>query len=100
MLPWRRRAGAEPFWRFEQFRIAGRSQGRARTSPSGEKCREQPEDITGGGKKLAAYENAKLASNFNPQDRDENTDYYIAKLDDLMKKFATLVPAPAQKQLL
>ncbi len=56
--------------------------------------------ITGGGKKLAAYENAKLASTFNPQDRDENIDYYIAKLDDLMKKFTTLVPAPAQKQLL
>ena len=56
--------------------------------------------ITGAGKKLAAYENAKLASNFDPQNRDENIDYYIAKLDDLMKKFTTLVPAPAQKQLL
>jgi len=56
--------------------------------------------ITGAGKKLAAYENAKLASNFDPQNRDENIDYYIAKIDDLMKKFTTLVPAPAQKQLL
>ncbi len=56
--------------------------------------------ITGAGKKLAAYENAKLASNFDPQNRDENIDYYIAKLDDLMKKFTTLVPPPAQKQLL
>jgi DNA polymerase, archaea type len=56
--------------------------------------------ITGAGKKLAAYENAKLASNFDPQNRDENIDYYIAKLDDLMKKFTTVVPAPAQKQLL
>ena len=56
--------------------------------------------ITGAGKKLAAYENAKLASNFDPQNRDENIDYYIAKLDDLMKKFTTFVPAPAQKQLL
>jgi DNA polymerase I len=56
--------------------------------------------IIGAAKKLAAYENAKLASNFDPQNRDENIDYYIAKLDDLMKKFTTLVPAPAQKQLL
>jgi DNA polymerase, archaea type len=56
--------------------------------------------ITGAGKKLAAYENAKLASNFDPQNRDENIDYYIAKLDDLMKKFTTVVPASAQKQLL
>jgi len=56
--------------------------------------------IIGAAKKLAAYENAKLASNFDPQNRDENIGYYIAKLDDLMKKFTTLVPAPAQKQLL
>ena len=46
--------------------------------------------ITGAGKKLAAYENAKLASSFDPQNRDENIDYYIAKLDDLMKKFGGL----------
>src|SRR6267378_2486488 len=56
--------------------------------------------ITGTGKKVAAYENAKLASNFDPQNRDENVDYYVAKLDDLMKKFTTFAPAPAQKQLL
>ena len=56
--------------------------------------------ITGAGKKLAAYENAKLASTFDPQNRDENIDYYVAKLDELMKKFTTFVPAPAQKQLL
>src|SRR6266478_3347217 len=51
-------------------------------------------------KKVAAYENAKLASTFDRQNRDENIDYYVAKLDDLMKKFTTFVPAPAQKQLL
>src|SRR5207245_9488724 len=34
--------------------------------------------ITGATKKLAAYENAKLASNFDPQNRDENIEYYIA----------------------
>ena len=43
--------------------------------------------ITGTTKKVAAYENAKLASAFDPQNRDENIDYYIAKLDELVKKF-------------
>lgn len=56
--------------------------------------------ITGSGKKLAAYENAKLASTFDPQDRDENIDYYIAKLDELVKKFGGVVPAPEQVPLL
>src|SRR5213596_981497 len=41
-------------------------------------------------KKVPAYEAAKLASEFDPQNRDENVDYYIAKLDDLVKKFATI----------
>jgi DNA polymerase elongation subunit (family B) len=39
-------------------------------------------------KKVAAYEAAKLVANFDPQARDENIDYYVAKLDDLVKKFA------------
>ena len=39
-------------------------------------------------KKVAAYEAAKLASDFDPQNRDENVDYYVAKLDELVKKFA------------
>jgi hypothetical protein len=51
-------------------------------------------------KKVPAYQGAKLASEFDPQNRDESIDYYIAKLDDLMKKFTTGVPAPPQKQLL
>jgi DNA polymerase, archaea type len=55
--------------------------------------------ITGAGKKVAAYESAKLASNFDPQNRDENIDYYIAKLDDLVKKFAIMIPAPEQETL-
>src|SRR6059036_2618218 len=51
-------------------------------------------------KKVPAYEAAKLASDFDPQNRDENVDYYIAKLDDLMKKFAgvTAPPASSAKQ--
>jgi DNA polymerase I len=54
--------------------------------------------ITGTGKKVAAYENAKLASNFDPQNRDENVDYYVAKLDELMKKFAGLTEKTATAQ--
>src|SRR5262249_18897236 len=41
-------------------------------------------------KKVPAYEAAKLATEFDPDNRDENVDYYIAKLDDLVKKFSNL----------
>jgi len=49
--------------------------------------------ITGTTKKVAAYENAKLASDWDPEARDENIDYYAAKLDELMKKFAGFTDA-------
>lgn len=53
-------------------------------------------------KKVPAYEAAKLASAFDPENRDENVDYYTAKLDDLVKKFSgltTTASAPKQKSL-
>jgi len=53
-------------------------------------------------KKVPAYEAAKLASEFDPQNRDENVDYYVAKLDDLVKKFSSLTAvasAPKQESL-
>ena len=53
-------------------------------------------------KKVPAYEAAKLASEFDPQNRDENVDYYVAKLDDLVKKFSSLSAAastPKQETL-
>jgi DNA polymerase elongation subunit (family B) len=56
--------------------------------------------ITGNTKKVAAYENAKLASAFDPQNRDENIDYYVAKLDELVKKFANVTPATAKQETL
>ncbi|MGH8102528.1 MAG: DNA polymerase domain-containing protein [Chthoniobacterales bacterium] len=46
-------------------------------------------------KKVPAYEAAKLASEFDPQNRDENVDYYIAKLDELVKKFSGLTTTAA-----
>jgi DNA polymerase, archaea type len=53
-------------------------------------------------KKVPAYEAAKLASEFDPQNRDENLDYYVAKLDDLVKKFSSLITvasSPKQETL-
>lgn len=53
-------------------------------------------------KKVAAYEAARLASEFDPQNRDENVDYYVAKLDELVKKFAGITAvtnAPQQESL-
>jgi DNA polymerase elongation subunit (family B) len=53
-------------------------------------------------KKVAAYEAAKLVTDFDPQARDENIDYYIAKLDELVKKFAGVaatVAPPKQESL-
>jgi DNA polymerase, archaea type len=50
-------------------------------------------------KKVPAYEAAKPASEFDPQNRDENVDYYVAKLDELVKKFSSPVAtASAQTQ--
>src|SRR5881392_105451 len=53
-------------------------------------------------KKVPAYEAAKLASDFDPQNRDENVDYYVAKLEELVKKFRTLITmtsTPKQEDL-
>jgi DNA polymerase, archaea type len=53
-------------------------------------------------KKVAAYEAARLASEFDPANRDENVDYYVAKLDELVKKFAGVTAtasAPKQETL-
>jgi DNA polymerase, archaea type len=53
-------------------------------------------------KKVAAYEAAKLASEFDSQNRDENVNYYVTKLDELVKKFAGIradVAGPKQESL-
>ncbi len=55
--------------------------------------------VKGTPRKVAAYEAAKLASDFDPQNRDENIDYYVAKLADLVKKFSTFIPAAEQETL-
>jgi len=53
-------------------------------------------------KKLPAYEAARLATDFDPANRDENVDYYVRKLDELVKKFSDLTAtasAPKQESL-
>jgi DNA polymerase I len=55
--------------------------------------------ITQTSKKVPAYEAAKLASEFDQQNRDENVDYYVGKLDELVKKFSAMIPAPEQETL-
>ncbi|CAN5642494.1 hypothetical protein BH20VER1_BH20VER1_05460 [soil metagenome] len=45
-------------------------------------------------KKVAAYEAAKLASDFDPQNRDENVDNYAGKLGELVKKLVASALAP------
>ena len=66
--------------------------------------RYQPGDqiryyITGDKRKVSSYENAKLASDFRPDQRDENVEYYVGKLNELVGKYAdfaeiTVPPAP------
>jgi hypothetical protein len=51
-------------------------------------------------KKVAAYEAAKLVSGFDPQNRDENVDYYVGKLDELVKKFGGLGTGAAKQESL
>jgi len=48
--------------------------------------------ITGSKKTVTAYQSAKLASEWNPANRDENIPYYVGKLNDLVKKFRSFLP--------
>jgi DNA polymerase elongation subunit (family B) len=51
--------------------------------------------ITGSKKTVKAYESAKLVEEWDAKNRDENTAYYLAKLDELAGKFEAFVPASA-----
>lgn len=50
--------------------------------------------VTGTKKKVVAYEAARRVEDWNPAQRDENTEYYIAKLNELAAKFADYAPKP------
>mgnify|MGYP000215210327 CR=1 FL=1 len=49
--------------------------------------------VTGTQKNVPLHENCKLAAEWNPEDRDENTAYYLAKLEALYRKFGGAEPA-------
>jgi DNA polymerase elongation subunit (family B) len=51
--------------------------------------------ITGTKKTVKAYESAKLVEEWDPKNRDENSAYYLAKLEELAGKFEAFVPASA-----
>ena len=53
--------------------------------------------ITGTKKKVSSYENAKLASEWREENRDENVEYYVSKLDELSKKYEEFTGALAAK---
>jgi DNA polymerase elongation subunit (family B) len=48
--------------------------------------------ITGTRKKVVAYEAARMISQWNPTLRDENVEYYAAKLKELSAKFEAFAP--------
>jgi DNA polymerase I len=54
--------------------------------------------ITGAKKKVVAYEAARLVSEWSVETRDENVEYYVAKLDELAKKFEGFGAAPGGQQ--
>lgn len=54
--------------------------------------------ITGIKKKVVAYESARLLAEWNAEARDENVEYYVAKLDELAKKFEGFGTEPAGQQ--
>lgn len=48
--------------------------------------------VTGRGKGIALYENCRPISAYDPARPDENADYYIDRLDQLLKRFAPFLP--------
>ena len=55
--------------------------------------------VTGSKKSVAVHSSAKLVSEWNPDNRDENTAYYLAKLDALIGKFDSMAAADADRNL-
>ncbi|MBP5182018.1 MAG: hypothetical protein J6331_03205, partial [Lentisphaeria bacterium] len=48
--------------------------------------------VTGTKKKVSVVENSKLLSDAREEIRDENTAYYLDKLEELRRKFAPFLP--------
>jgi DNA polymerase elongation subunit (family B) len=52
--------------------------------------------VTGTKRNVKAYENCKLASEWDPAHPDENVGYYKTKLEELLEKFKAFLPNPPQ----
>ena len=52
--------------------------------------------VTGTRKSVTAYENCKLASQWDQNQPDENVAYYKSKLEELMEKFREFLPNPPE----
>jgi len=48
--------------------------------------------ITGEKKKVTAYTHARRVEDWNPERRDENIEYYVGKLDELIARFRAHLP--------
>ncbi|MCK5844748.1 MAG: hypothetical protein KAG97_08585, partial [Victivallales bacterium] len=54
--------------------------------------------VTGDKKKVSVVENSKLLADADPNTRDENTTYYLGKLNELSAKFAKFIPASTSEK--
>ncbi len=54
--------------------------------------------VTGTSARVRVHESCKMASQWQPQNPDENTAYYKAKLQDLYHKFRPLIEADDEKE--
>ncbi len=89
LASYQKKIGASSRNRSAAFELALKS---GRDHQAGDQIRHY---ITGTKKKVTAYENARLLSDWKADARDENVAYYIGKLDDLAKKFSEFLPDPA-----
>ncbi len=55
--------------------------------------------VTGDKKSVAVYSSAKLVSQWDPDNRDENVPYYQGKVEALFKKFREWIPETVQGEL-
>ena len=55
--------------------------------------------VTGTKKNVRVFENAKSASQWDPDNPDENVEYYANKLEAVHKKFRPFVEAAGEGQL-
>jgi len=80
----------------QKLAAGGRNVGAAYELAQASRRSYQPGDqisyyVTGDSKRVKVNEAAKLATDWNPAAPDENTAYYVAKLEELYEKFRPLI---------